>query len=311
MGTRMAKNLLKNSSTKHMVFDSSPQAVKKFVELNPKENFTVAQSPADIAKNCSVIFTMLPSGKAVDAVYNGRNGTVSTGLQENATVIDCSTIDKNDWLSISKDIKKKTKSNVKTFDAPVSGGVLGAQDGTLTFMVGAENAEDVSSISPILKTMGTNVFHCGPSGAGQVAKVCNNLILGITMAAVSEAMILGMNEGLNPTQLNEIFTKCTGQSWVTNKYNPVPNVHPNAPASKGYEGGFATSLVIKDLTLAEKLAESQSQHLPMTKLANILYNNTLMNNGNNELYSEKDFSSIYKFLKKKQGSNIFSEEIYL
>ena len=306
MGSRMATNLAKKLKTRNLlVFDKNTTTMNRFATAmeQAKEgyghNVRYAKDPAHIARSCSVIFTMLPSGKIVEDVHMSSDGTLSGGFKKNASVIDCSTIAKDDHLSIRNQLHERSKVPIRTYDAPVSGGTLGAEKGTLTFMVGADTKSDVDHIEPILRNMGTNVFHCGSPGAGQVAKVCNNLILCVSMIAVTEAMTLGVKEGLDPKQLNEIFSKCTGQSWITNCYNPVPNVHPNAPASKGYEGGFATSLVIKDLSLAVDLAKSRGVLPTISLFARDFYRmaQKMQNTGLEEGHVDKDFSYIYEYLK--------------
>lgn len=287
MGGRMVENLSKKYPVPITVLDTNVESSEIIEEQFPKT--VIAKSPAEMARYCEVIFTMLPTNDSVKETHLGRNGTLSGGLLPGTKLIDCSTINKNVWLDVSKEILGKYP-DVRTYDAPVSGGIIGAQNGTLSFLVGANEERDVSLIRPFLEPMGKNIFHCGKPGSGQVAKLCNNLILGITMGAVSEAMNLGIREGLSPNLLNEIFEKSTGQSWVTRNYNPVPGVHPNSPASNDYAGGFSTNLIIKDLSLAEELGKLNKADLPLTSLVNGMYKQSLSDS------SPKDFSFLYQKL---------------
>jgi 3-hydroxyisobutyrate dehydrogenase len=181
-------------------------------------------------------------------------------------------------------------------DAPVSGGVGGATNGTLTFMVGGAPA-DFERAKPTLSKMGQNIVHCGDVGTGEVAKICNNLVLGVSMAAVSEAINLGVKLGIDPKVLSGVMNTSSGRCWSSDTYNPCPGVMPNVPASRGYSGGFATPLMLKDLTLATAAGAASHSPLPMAAAAQQLYE-TLCAHGHTGL----DFSSVYKFLAASQGA---------
>jgi 3-hydroxyisobutyrate dehydrogenase len=170
-------------------------------------------------------------------------------------------------------------------DAPVSGGVNGAQAGTLTFMVGGDG-KDVERARPILSMMGKNIVHCGPSGNGQVAKICNNLVLGVSMIGVAEAMNLGIRLGMDPKKLSDVINSSSGRCWSSDSYNPTPGVLENSPASRDYEGGFASALMAKDLGLARTAARSVKAFLPMANAAEEIYSAQEKN---------KDFGVVYKF----------------
>ena len=177
-------------------------------------------------------------------------------------------------------------------DAPVSGGVGGAEAGTLTFMVGG-SAAAFARVQPLLAKMGKNIVHCGDAGTGQVAKVCNNVVLGMSMAAVAEGMSLGVKLGMDPVKLAGIINTSSGRCWSSDTYNPCPGVMATAPASRGYTGGFGTALMHKDMGLATDAARAAGQYMPLAELTQQLYAQ-VMAEGN----SGKDFSYIYEFLNK-------------
>lgn len=187
---------------------------------------------------------------------------------------------------------------IRFLDAPVSGGVTGAAAGTLTFIVGGESA-DFEAARPILACMGQNLFHAGALGAGQIAKMCNNMLLAIHMAGTAEALALGVKEGLDPGVLSTIMGKSSGNNWSLERYNPWPGVMENAPASRGYEGGFMTRLMVKDLGLAMALAEHAHSAVPMGALARNLFNLHA-----SQSRESKDFSSILElYLDKSQDKS--------
>lgn len=173
------------------------------------------------------------------------------------------------------------------------GGVTGAEAGTLTFMVGGEE-DNVKAIEPTLLQMGSKIYHCGKPGSGQVAKMCNNLILGVTMIGTCEAMNLAAKLGLSPRKLSEIVNTSTGKSWSSECYNPVPGILPNVPASNNYKGGFGVPLMAKDLGIAENAAQACGASVPLTAVAHQLYRIMMLNG-----YCAKDFSSVFEFLKGK------------
>ncbi|XP_022913884.1 3-hydroxyisobutyrate dehydrogenase, mitochondrial [Onthophagus taurus] len=280
MGARMATNMIQKG-LKLKVFDVVPNAAKSVAGA------TVCSSPKEAAQGCKVVITMLPDGGIVKETLEGKNG-IMEGIDKNGLYVDCSTIDS----SVAQDLYKTAKSNGFRFlDAPVSGGVTGAQAATLTFMVGGDKA-DLDFVEPILLKAGARVVHCGEPGAGQIAKVCNNLLLAASMTAVSEAMNLGIKMGLDAKVLTSIINSSTGRCWSSETYNPVPGLMPNVPSSNGYKGGFMMKLTAKDLALAQNTALRCGAPLPITAVVHQIYR-VMMTQG----YGDKDFSSTYEFFK--------------
>lgn len=245
MGGYMAKNLLKAG---HQVFgfDLNAQALSHFVEAGG----TPCDSPQAAAQQANVVMTMLPAAQHVREVYLGAQGILAV-LPAGCLCIDSSTIDPQTIQQIATEAQHK---QIAVCDAPVSGGTLGAKDGTLTFMVGA-NSATFAQAKAVLSAMGKNLVHCGAVGTGQVAKICNNLILGISMTAVAEAMALGEKLGMDPHALAGVINSSTGRCWSSEVYNPWPDICPNAPASRAYRDGFAAQLMLKDLALAVDAAQ--------------------------------------------------------
>ena len=202
-------------------------------------------SASEAALDADVIISMLPASRHVEALYLGESGLLAT-TNPKALLIDCSTISPKVSQSVAAAAKAKGFAMI---DAPVSGGTAGAQAGTLTFMVGGD-AADVDRARPLLEQMGKNIFHAGPSGSGQTVKVCNNMLLGIQMLGTSEALRLGIANGMDPKVLSDIMSKSSGRNWALELYNPCPGVMENVPSSKGYAGGFGVDLMLKDLGLA-------------------------------------------------------------
>lgn len=288
MGMHMAKNLVKNG---HSVvgFDVNKSSVDKFVAGGAGRG---AASPKEVAQSASVVVTMLPSSPHVQQVYEGANG-VFEGIKSGALLIDSSTIDPLVARKLSAAAQTK---GVSLLDAPVSGGVGGAEAGTLTFMVGADTLALFARAEPLLRNMGKNVVHCGGAGTGQIAKICNNLILAISMAGVSEAMGLGVALGMDPKVLAGIINTSSGRCWSSDTYNPVPGVMQNVPSSRGYAGGFAVDLMAKDISLATGAAHAVKAPVPLGGAVQQLYN-LLSRQG----YGSKDFSSVYEFLAQKKN----------
>jgi len=283
MGFHMASNLLK-AGFPLIVHDVSEAPMQKLVEQGAR----AARSPAEIAAAAASVITMLPSSPHVESVYGGASGLLSTA-SKGTLFIDTSTIDPTVARRVASEVSRVTL-DTGMLDAPVSGGVNGAAGATLTFMVGGD-ASSLARGRPLLEAMGKKIVHCGASGSGQVAKVCNNLVLGISMIGVSEAMNLGVQLGIDPKMLAEIFNTSSARCWSSDTYNPVPGVMPNVPASRDYEGGFGVDLMAKDLGLAVAAANSAKAPLPLGGVALQLYN--LMSRHN---YGKKDFASVYKFL---------------
>ncbi|ALC61095.1 3-hydroxyisobutyrate dehydrogenase [Burkholderia pseudomallei] len=279
MGAPMALNLLKASHDVH-AFDLSEDALR----LVKDGGAQVAASPRDAAAGAAFVVTMLPAAAHVRAVLTQENGVLA-GLAAGAMVIDSSTIDPASAQAFGELVRGGGGAFV---DAPVSGGTGGAAAGTLTFMVGGDDA-DYARAKPVLAAMGKNIVHCGATGMGQVAKVCNNLVLGITMAGVSEAMALGASLGIDPKVLAGIINTSTGRCWSSDTYNPYPGVIETAPSSRGYTGGFGTDLMLKDLGLANDAAKQARQPVYLGALAQQLYQ-TMSSRGDGKL----DFSAVIR-----------------
>lgn len=280
MGGPMASNLLK-AGHDLTVFDLSESAVKALVDEGAATKPTVLEA----VEGAQVVISMLPAGQHVRAIYLGDQGLLAH-LPASTLVIDSSTIDPD----TSREVAAAAVSADITFmDAPVSGGVAGAKAGKLTFICGGE-ADAFERAHPILENMGKNVFHAGPSGSGQMAKICNNMLLAIQMAGTSEALALGVKNGLDPAVLSEIMQQSSGGNWVLNGYNPWPGVMEGVPASRDYAGGFLVNLMTKDLGLAMDNATANHSPVPMGALARNLFE-IHAGQGNGQL----DFSSIQRF----------------
>lgn len=285
MGAPMASNLVKAGHAL-TVFDLSQAAVEKLVAAGAKS----AESPAALAQgDVDVIITMLPAAPHVKGVYLGENGILAN-VKPGVLLIDSSTIDP---MSAQEVAAAAAKRGNPMLDAPVSGGTGGAAAGTLTFMVGGDKA-DFDKAQPILSAMGKNIVHCGASGTGQVAKMANNMLLGISMIGVAEAMNLGVSLGVDPKVLAGIINSSSGRCWSSDTYNPYPGVMENVPSSRGYTGGFATDLMLKDLGLATEAAKQARQPIILGGLAQQLYQ-TFSAQGNGGL----DFSAIIKLYNKE------------
>lgn len=280
MGGPMAHNLIK-AGHQLTVFDLSQAAVASLVEAGA----SAAPSIAALAgSDVEMIITMLPAAQHVKGVYLGEDGLLAHVAPE-VRLIDSSTIDP---LSAREVAAAAAANGNRMLDAPVSGGTGGASAGTLTFMVGGDQA-DFDVALPILQAMGKNIVHCGPGGNGQVAKVANNMLLGISMIGVAEAMNLGVSLGMDPKVLAGIINTSSGRCWSSDTYNPYPEVLENAPASRGYTGGFGTDLMLKDLGLATEAAKQARQPVVLGAAAQQLYQ-TFSSQGNGGL----DFSAIIK-----------------
>lgn len=278
MGGPMAINLVK-AGHQVCVFDLSEQAVAHVVE----QGATTQSTASACVQDAQYIISMLPAGKHVEAVYLGEDGLINH-IDKDALVIDSSTIDSATAIKVADAL---TQSGINFIDAPVSGGVGGATAGTLSFMVGGNDA-DFKQAEPILQNMGKNIFHAGDHGAGQVAKACNNMLLSVLMVATSEALQLGVNNGLDASVLSNIMSKSSGSNWTLDVYNPCPGVMENVPASHDYQGGFMVDLMSKDLGLAMDTALKSHSSTPMGALARSLYAmHATKGNG------AKDFSSIF------------------
>ena len=279
MGGGMAPNLAK-AGHEVRAFDLSEDALKRAVE----HGCTAARSAAEACKDADAIVTMLPAGKHVADVYRSA---VFAAAPKSAILIDCSTID----VATAKLVEEEAQADGFTMvDAPVSGGIAAAQGGTLTFMVGG-SAEGFEQARPILEAMGKAVIHAGAAGSGQAAKICNNMLLGATMAATCETFVLAGKLGLDLQTFYDIASKASGQSWSMTTYCPVPGVGPETPADRGYEGGFAAALMLKDLKLAMEAADEAGAYTPMGGEAEELYERFVDLGG-----GTKDFSGIIQMI---------------
>ena len=283
MGAPMALNLHKAGHTV-VGFDLTAAACKPLGD----EGARIAASALDAVKGADVVISMLPASQHVDALYCGDAGLLAA-LPAGTLVIDCSTIAAATSRKVTAEAAKKS---IACIDAPVSGGTGGAIAGTLTFMVGGETA-DLERARPLLEKMGQNIFHAGAAGAGQAAKICNNMLLGILMIGTSEALALGVANGLDPAVLSEIMRRSSGGNWALEKYNPMPGVMAASPASKNYAGGFGTDLMLKDLGLAQENAAAVRAATPLGGLARNLYAAHSLG-GNGAL----DFSSVIRLVQK-------------
>lgn len=286
MGGPMAANLVK-AGHQVTVFDLSTSAVETLVSQGAKTMPT--------AQECVVgaefVISMLPAGKHVSGVYLGENGLINH-IAQGTLVIDSSTIDGQTAKLVGQTL---ADNGISFIDAPVSGGVGGATAGTLSFMVGGTQAQ-FEQAKPILEHMGKNIFHAGDLGAGQVAKVCNNMLLSVLMAGTSEALQLGIANALDPKVLSDIMSKSSGSNWTLDVYNPCPNVMDNVPSSNNYQGGFMVDLMAKDLGLAMDTAVTSQSSTPMGALARSLYAmHAAAGNGG------QDFSSIFNMFSKQDS----------
>ncbi|GAB3484581.1 3-hydroxyisobutyrate dehydrogenase [Azotobacter salinestris] len=284
MGAPMARNLLK-AGHRLSVCDLSEAAVAALVEAGA----SACDSPAAVAHSeAELIITMLPAATHVKTVYLGEDGLLAH-VRPGVLLIDSSTIDP---LSAREVAAAARTCGNPMLDAPVSGGTAGAAAGTLTFMVGGA-AEDFERARPVLAAMGRNIVHCGDAGNGQVAKVANNLLLGISMIGAAEAMSLGVALGMDAKVLAGVINSSSGRCWSSDTYNPFPGVLENVPAARGYSGGFRSNLMLKDLGLASEAARHVGQPVPLGALAQQLYQ-VFVTQGNEAL----DFSAIIHLYNK-------------
>ena len=281
MGLPMSLNLRKAG---HSVagFDVSAAAIEKLVAGGG----AAADGIKTAAANVDAVITMLPSGSEVREVY--LNAGVLNAVRDGTLVIDCSTIDVDSARLVSAAANEK---GLAMLDAPVSGGVAGAQAATLTFMVGGSE-QAFARAKPLLEAMGKTIVHAGPSGNGQAAKICNNMVLGISMIAVSEAFVLAERLGLDAQKLFEISSKSSGQCWSLTSYCPVPGPVPTSPANRDYQPGFTAAMMLKDLRLAQEAARSAGASTPLGAEAAALYG-LYVGNG----FGGRDFSGIIRFLR--------------
>jgi len=287
MGGPMALNLLNKAKGDLWVYDVNTESVDKAVKAGAK----AASAPAEIAENCDRIVTMLPNSPHVMSTFGGDQGLLSAA-KAGTLFLDCSTIDPAAAQTVAKMCLEK---ETVFMDAPVSGGVGAAAAGTLTFMVGGPAAEFEAGQS-ILQHMGAKIVACGEVGTGQAAKICNNMMLGISMIGVSETYNLGKRLGLDPKILASIVNAASGRCWASDTYNPVPGVIEGVPSSNGYAGGFGTTLMAKDLGLAQDAATNTQTPIPLGSLAHQIYR--VMSS--DPRFADKDFSSVYAMLSEEK-----------
>ena len=282
MGNPMAVNLLK-AGKNIKVFDVS----KKMLEKAKEKNLETKDSIEDlISKEISAVITMLPEGKHSKEIYLGDNGIINK-VSKNCILIDCSTID----MQTSKEIGKVANDQgIMMVDAPVSGGVMGAQKASLNIMVGGSK-DSFDRALPILKVMGKNIYHAGEIGSGNGAKICNNMSLGITMIAASESLMLAKRLNIDIKKVHEIMKNASGNSWPISVYPPLPGLIDGTPSNNNYKPGFSTAMMTKDLKLANKISKSINAKNPLGKKALQIYEKFCK-----EGYSNSDFSAISKLI---------------
>lgn len=286
MGAPMASNLIK-AGHQLKIFDLNPATLKALTD----QGATPTEQASDAVQDAEFIISMLPSGLHVESLYLGKTALLKE-INSNALIIDSSTIDAETARKVAA---AATAQETAFIDAPVSGGTTGAEKGALSFMVGGEKAHYERAL-PILKSMGTHLFHAGDTGCGQVAKMCNNMLLAIHMTGTAEALSLAIRNGLSPETISEIMLQSSGRNWSLEVYNPVPGVMENAPASRDYQGGFMVNLMLKDLKLALDAAATSGASTPMGALARNLYNLHTDRADNN---GQLDFSSIFQLYNRE------------
>ncbi|XP_035285515.1 3-hydroxyisobutyrate dehydrogenase, mitochondrial-like [Anguilla anguilla] len=285
MGIPMAQNLLK-SGYPIIATDAFPESGKELQDQGAQ----LLDSPAEVAEKADRIITMLPSSPNVLEAYTGPNGILKK-IKKGTLLIDSSTIDP----SVAREMALASEKMGAVFmDAPVSGGVGAASLARLTFMVGGPE-EEFTAAKELLGCMGANVLYCGQVGAGQAVKICNNMLLAIGMIGTAETMNLGIRLGLDPKLLTQVLNMSSGRCWSSDSYNPVPGVMEAVPSANNYLGGFGTTLMAKDLGLAQSTATSTSTPIPLGSLAHQIYR-TMCARG----YANKDFSSIFQFLREEE-----------
>ncbi|WP_273146949.1 3-hydroxyisobutyrate dehydrogenase [Oceanicaulis alexandrii] len=281
MGSGMAANLVKAGHDVR-AFDLNADAVAALVD----KGATAASDLTHAVTGADAVVTMLPAGPHVRGVYMDEGGVLSLARKD-AVLIDCSTIDVDSARAVAE---KAAEAGFAFVDAPVSGGVAAAEGGTLTFMVGGPE-DAFAKAEPILSNMGKAVIRAGEAGAGQAAKICNNMLLGIHMIGTCEAMNLAIKLGLDPQNFFDIASKASGQNWSLTSYCPVPGPVPTAPSNRDYKPGFAAPMMLKDLNLAMQTSKSAGMNTPMGEKAQTIYDAFVEQGG-----EEMDFSGVIKWL---------------
>jgi 3-hydroxyisobutyrate dehydrogenase len=280
MGSGMAANQAK-AGREVVAFDLSADAMARAKE----QGMSGAGSAAEAVKDANIVITMLPAGQHVRDVYEQA---ILPNAPKDALLLDCSTIDVDSARTVARDASMQ---GFRAADAPVSGGTAAASGGTLTFMVGCRE-QDFADMEEALKPMAKAIIRAGDAGAGQAAKICNNMLLGISMIGVCEAFVLAERLGLDPQKFFDISSKASGQCWSLTSYCPWPGPVPAAPSNKDYEGGFATAMMLKDLRLAQEAAMGSGADTPLGGGAQALYAEL-----NDRGYGAKDFSFMLQMLR--------------
>ncbi|WP_300065850.1 3-hydroxyisobutyrate dehydrogenase [uncultured Ruegeria sp.] len=277
MGAPMAANLAKAG---HQVrgFDTAGVVV---------EGVTQAQTATEAVADTDAVITMLPNGAILRTVAD----QIIPRMKQGAVFIDCSTVDVDSARAVAD---QATSAGLLSVDAPVSGGIGGASAGTLTFMAGG-SGEAFAKADPLFDIMGQKAVHCGEAGSGQAAKICNNMILGVTMIATCEAFALADKLGLDRQKMFDVVSTSSGYSWTMNAYCPAPGIGPNSPADNGYQPGFAAELMLKDLRLSQQAADSADADTPMGQAATALYEQFVENEDGNG----QDFSAMLPRFEKR------------
>ena len=284
MGGPMAENCIKAG---HSVtaFDRVESALQSLAEKGGR----AASSAVEAVAGADYVISMLPAGAHVASLYLEGDTPLLDYIDPQAVILDCSTID---VATVKKVSEVAVEKGLRFLDAPVSGGVAAAQAGTLTFMCGG-SADNFELAQTPLQAMGKNIFHAGDCGAGQVAKMCNNMLLAVHMIGTAEALQMGVNNGLDAKVLSDIMLASSGRNWSLEVYNPYPGVQPNVPSSNDYKPGFMGKLMAKDLGLAMENSVASHSFVPMGELAQSLYQR--FNEAGN---SDRDFSAIIELLQK-------------
>jgi 3-hydroxyisobutyrate dehydrogenase len=293
MGGPMAANLVRAGHRVRgydVVAQACSAAAQHGVEIVP--------TLADAARAASVVITMLPDGGLVHRCYEGDDGLLAAA-GPGTLLVDCSTIDSRDARGLHELV---TRAGLRPLDAPVSGGVVGATAGTLTFMVGGTEA-DVHDAEPLLLAMGRRVVHCGEGGTGQAAKACNNMLLGISMIGVGEAFVLAEHLGLSQRALFEVASTSSGQCWSLTTNCPVPGLVPTSPADDDYRPGFSVDLMLKDLRLARDAASATGAVTELGRLATDVYERLSADGA-----GDQDFSAVYRAIRAASSATPEREE---
>ncbi|GAA1171726.1 3-hydroxyisobutyrate dehydrogenase [Nesterenkonia xinjiangensis] len=287
MGGPMAANLV-SAGVPVLGFDVVPEAM----ETARHHGVQVVTDPLEAVAQAEVVLTMLPSGRHVISAYQETPGLLAAARPD-TIFLDCSTINISEAQQAAK---LAQQAGFRAVDAPVSGGVVGAEAGTLAFMVGGED-DVVAAVRPLLDIMGARAVHCGGNGLGQAAKICNNMILGVTQIAVGEAFVLGEKLGLTHQALFDVVSKASGQCWALTTNCPVPGPVPTSPATRDYQPGFAGALMAKDLTLATNALDEQSVDAQLGRLAAAIYSEFAAGDG-----ARQDFSAIINTIRENSSS---------